>query len=488
MDDHASIPAPRPRAPVAEWHGSRLAAFLQDGGRVAVLVCASSAGRAAVLDVALPLISGAVIRTGNPLASPLTLYRLLIQVGAEDDGGDEADSLLRCLAGHAAGPEPVLLLVDDAHTLSGDVLLALTRAPHLAPPGQPGVALILAGGPALQEMLSAPGLESLRDPSTMLSLAVPADGFERAGQTEPGGHPGVEAGSAPPVPMAPLRADPVVQAPMDGHAVPLPPARAAQVFHPPINSSIVQLPMPVPVRKAAALPAPIQTGAPAPAATPPPRGASSLIWARRPGDAPRAFDAMELQHRPYLARLAALEAPGGGEASAQPSVRAPPSSGGEPVRAAELLSEPTPIESHITDVRSTIGVATVVQARRRWLALVATGVTVVAAGGALAVLRVRLPAPAPPRAPAMPVRSPSSATAAAAVEPAPSEPLPAPPVPPLIVPPAPILREPVPAANPLAPAPTPTPAAKPAARGGAPAAKPPLRQDRPALRERANLY
>ena len=508
------MPAPRPRAPVAEWHGSRLAAFLQDGGRVAVLVCASSAGRAAVLRVALPLMPGAVIRAGNPLASPLTLYRLLIQVGAEDDGGDEAESLLRCLAGHAAGPEPVVLLVDDAHTLSNDVLLALTRVPHLAPPGQPGVALVLAGGPALPDMLSAPGLDSLRDPSTMLSLVVPADGFEMGPDSEEAGLPGsgkpgaglaAPAVPPPPVPMAPLRAGLVVHAPMDraGPAVPMPPVRPAQVFQAPMDSSIVQIPMPmgpsaaVPsIRPKQALAAP---AAPGPSPAPAVRAAPSRIWARPPGGAP-PFDAMELQHQPYLARLAALDATEGGDLSKTPPTRAPPSSGGAPVRAAELVAEPTPIESHITDVRSIIGVATVVQARRRWLALAATGVAVAAAGGALVVLRIRLPAPAPATAPAtpepptpprpqpMPARAPAAAPAP--IEPAPPEQLPAPPVPPMTPPPAPTAREQVPAAKAPAPPPPPPPASKPATRGGTPvpAARPPPRPERPALRDGGNLY
>jgi hypothetical protein len=366
MDDPIFAAAPRPRAvepwPRADWHGARLAAFLQDGGRVGSVVCPSSDGRAALLDAALRLTPWPVMRAGNPLASPLTLYRLLIQVGAEDDGGDEGDSLLRCLKAHASGPDPVILLVDDAHSLAGDVLLALARVPGLAGPDRPGVALILAGGSALPGMLLGPGLESLRDPATTMTWVLSGSGRDRDAA----------------VPVAAPAATP------GDNPVPLPPARAEQVFHAPIDRGIVQIPMPL-QRPALVVDAPaagtiVQIPMPdAPGVAVPPPVPDAPMWARPSAKAPTGHDDAGRQRRPYLGRSTVNETP-----AAMPRIEAP---GGAPVLASELVSPRSVIDEHIMGVRSQITDARPAPAHRVWLAVAAVIVAAAAAGGALLALQ-----------------------------------------------------------------------------------------------------
>jgi hypothetical protein len=183
---------------------ARLQGFVQAGGRAAVLLCPSRATRAAVLDRMLADLPNYATRAGNPLASPLTLHRLLFQIGAGAGDGEEGDVLLRCLQERAGPAGLAVLAVDDAHTLAADALAALAQVPSPAVPEHPGRLLILAGHPDLMPVLSLPGLAALHDPVRVLVLR--AEGVEDCG-LEPATLMGTPGGPAdgltgsPPVPL-----------------------------------------------------------------------------------------------------------------------------------------------------------------------------------------------------------------------------------------------------------------------------------------------
>ena len=147
-----------------------IAAFVRDGGHVAVLTGPARPDLAAVLDRALSDLQGQVIRIGNALASPLTLGRILFQVGAVSDGEADPVALIRGALAEEGGADPALLVIEDAQTLEPEALAMLASLPHGAEDGRPGLAVILAGPPELLRMLSAPGLASLWEPMTRMTL------------------------------------------------------------------------------------------------------------------------------------------------------------------------------------------------------------------------------------------------------------------------------------------------------------------------------
>lgn len=153
--------------------------FVQAGGRAVILLCPSRATRAAVLDRMLADLPNYATRAANPLASPLTLHRLLFQIGAVVGDGEEGKVLLRCLHEQAGPAGLAVLAVDDAHTLAPDALAVLAQVPSPAVQEQPGRLLILAGHPDLMSALSQPGLAALHDPARVLVLRT--EGAEDGG-------------------------------------------------------------------------------------------------------------------------------------------------------------------------------------------------------------------------------------------------------------------------------------------------------------------
>ena len=188
--------------------------LLAAGQRAAVLAGSSAAARAELLGALMAKLPGAKLRVGNPLASALTLHRLLIQLGTGLDGGlegsglngagledgsleaggqDAAALLLRVLDRLADPDGSVVLAVEDAHTLAGDALAALARVPSGSADGSPGRLLILSGAPDLLRMLRDPGLASLRDPAH--ALTVPLDAAAEAALREDGAQSGAGPGT-----------------------------------------------------------------------------------------------------------------------------------------------------------------------------------------------------------------------------------------------------------------------------------------------------
>lgn len=199
--DGAGVAVPFPDSPAA-----RVVSFVAGGGRAAVILCPSRATRAAVLDGVLAALHGQVTRAGNPLASPLTLHRLMFQLGAGAADGDDGGLLARRLDERAGTSALAVLAVDDAHTLAVDALAALAQVPSPPSGEHPGRLLILAGHPDLLLALFKPGLDALHDPASALlvdldELASGA-GLEAEG---PAAAPPerLAAGDAVPLPGAP---------------------------------------------------------------------------------------------------------------------------------------------------------------------------------------------------------------------------------------------------------------------------------------------
>ena len=78
----------------------------------------------------------------------------------EMDEGELRLSLVDHLEPRSGGPEGLLLLVDEAHTLPLRLLEEVRLLTNLVRDGQSRVRLVLAGGMALEERLASPKLES----------------------------------------------------------------------------------------------------------------------------------------------------------------------------------------------------------------------------------------------------------------------------------------------------------------------------------------
>jgi len=169
--DGAGIAVPFPDSPAA-----RVTSFVAEGGRAVVVLCPSRTTRAAVLDGVLAALPGQAMRAGNPLASPLTLHRLMFQLRAGAADCDDDGLLARRLDEKTDTSALAVLAVDDAQTLAVDALAALAKVPSPAAGEHPGRLLILAGHPDLLLALFKPGLDALHDPAN--ALLVDLDGLE----------------------------------------------------------------------------------------------------------------------------------------------------------------------------------------------------------------------------------------------------------------------------------------------------------------------
>ena len=220
----------------------RLAAFLREGGRVAVLTGAARGAEIAVLDAAFWAAEGRVIRTGNPLSSPLSLSRLLLQVGADPHAEDEARAFMGEIAAQAQG-RGVVLSISDAHTLEPDVLPVLRDLLWPAE-GEPAavqlvVQLVVSGRGRLLDRLAEAGFRGLDDPAQTLVLRVgPDDGVaaDAPGLSAP--RPVMSEALIPPPPpplVTAVRAGEPPPRPVA--AVPLPPAQPVLLRTPSVTDA-----------------------------------------------------------------------------------------------------------------------------------------------------------------------------------------------------------------------------------------------------------
>lgn len=125
-----------------------------------------------MLDTVLSALPGRQTRIRNPGPAPLTLKRVLRQMGAPP-GTLTSGHFFRSLAEQAYDDDSATIAVDDAHSLSPHALASLARIPGLGGPELPGMILFLAGEAALLGKLSAPGLELLRNSRRALVLTLP---------------------------------------------------------------------------------------------------------------------------------------------------------------------------------------------------------------------------------------------------------------------------------------------------------------------------
>ena len=165
-----------------------------------------------MLDGVLAALPGQAMRAGNPLASPLTLHRLMFQLRAGAADCDDGGVLARRLEERAETSALAVLVVDDAQTLAADALAALAQVPSPADGENPGRLLILAGHPDLLLALFKPGLDALHDPAS--ALLVDLDDLGSGVGPEVEGQLGSD--HAPPAARIP-----------EGDAVPFPGAPAA---------------------------------------------------------------------------------------------------------------------------------------------------------------------------------------------------------------------------------------------------------------------
>lgn len=108
--------------------------------------------------------SVAAIRIGNPLTVPLSLERIMLQL-ALDDGdalpGDDAGRVLRAVVAHSAG-RPLLLVVEQAQTLTTRALDFLQLLPGLRHAGVPSIQVLFVGTAEFAALLQDPRFSAIR--------------------------------------------------------------------------------------------------------------------------------------------------------------------------------------------------------------------------------------------------------------------------------------------------------------------------------------
>lgn len=131
-----------------------------------------------------------VIRVGNPLRSPLTLERILIQVaGPEGEvfGGDDARLIVRAIAEQQGQESHVILVIEQADTLHIKVLRSLqAMSPYFTQDGIPTLQILFVGRPAFLALLAGVELTPLReDLGFEDSIAAPVPGAAMADPPAP---------------------------------------------------------------------------------------------------------------------------------------------------------------------------------------------------------------------------------------------------------------------------------------------------------------
>ncbi len=100
---------------------------------------------------------------GRLKSCQVMLQAILYELGVPCRGLDEGElrlALMDYLEPKPDGPEALLLLVDEAHTLSYRLLDEVRLISNLVRDGQPRVRVVLSGGPVLEERFASPKLGS----------------------------------------------------------------------------------------------------------------------------------------------------------------------------------------------------------------------------------------------------------------------------------------------------------------------------------------
>ena len=167
---------------MATAHLNMLAAARPGGApQVTVLLGSGHQHEEAVRGVLAMLAPGArVLRVGNPLRSPLTIERILIQSGQPAAGqltDDTAEDALQRLCLRHPSESRVVLVVDQAETLSVGAIRILSRL--VAPGGRPsaGMAALLhvvfVGLPSFKQLIKEKSASPIREALTQGGLQAP---------------------------------------------------------------------------------------------------------------------------------------------------------------------------------------------------------------------------------------------------------------------------------------------------------------------------
>jgi hypothetical protein len=162
-----------------------------------------------------------ILRVGNPLRSPLTIERILIQGGQPAAGlltDDVADDALQRLCLRHPGESRVVLVIDQAETLDAGAIRILSRL--VAPGGRPsaGMAALLhvvfVGLPSFKQLVKDKTATPIREALALGSLQAPgaaasvmAEDFPPPADLTPflarqPGAPAPSGPAAPPLPAA----------------------------------------------------------------------------------------------------------------------------------------------------------------------------------------------------------------------------------------------------------------------------------------------
>lgn len=133
------------------------------------------------------------MRIANPLRSPLTLSRIILQIDAEQGATAEEEmaNAVRLLATRISEERLVLLIIEQAETLDHEALSFLQRLPGLAPPDAPLLQILFIAGPRFWTLLQNAAFAPLR--------------AELAGRIEP------PPALAPTIPVLPIALAPHAQ-------------------------------------------------------------------------------------------------------------------------------------------------------------------------------------------------------------------------------------------------------------------------------------
>ncbi len=157
-----------------------------------------------------------VVRIGNPLRTPLTMERILIQLaGFQTDvaNSEDTDRFMRAVIKRLhTGRERLVLSVEQADTLHPLALVLLDQIARPLEPGGPAPQVLLVGTPAFARILGHPLLGRMR---SILGMGTP---------------------DATPPPDVPLAAE--------SGPVPVPPSQVAPSQVPPFQMPATQMPDP----------------------------------------------------------------------------------------------------------------------------------------------------------------------------------------------------------------------------------------------------
>ncbi len=136
-------------------------------------------GKTTVLEAAIARLAEQpvrFIRVGNPLATPLTLGRMLIQIAnsghGDPDENDEKRALI-ALRARQGSEEQVVLVVEEADTLRPQALSFLQLLTRISEPDSPLLQMLFVGRPSFWGLLEPAEFRELRERITVRAAVEP---------------------------------------------------------------------------------------------------------------------------------------------------------------------------------------------------------------------------------------------------------------------------------------------------------------------------